>query len=53
MLFRKLNGQLTEINRFDFINDLEYYKKIMNLKKNKSEEKKKDYEIIDKVVKLI
>jgi hypothetical protein len=33
MLFRLKNGQLIEINKLDFKNDVLYYKKIMEIKK--------------------
>jgi hypothetical protein len=33
MLFRTNTGELVEINKFDFVNDKLYYKKIMEIKK--------------------
>jgi len=32
MLFRTINGELIEINKYDFKNDKLYYEKIMNIK---------------------
>ena len=32
MLFRTINGELVEINRYDFKNDKLYYEKIMEIK---------------------
>ena len=33
MLFRNINDELIEINRYDFKNDKLYYQKIMEIKK--------------------
>lgn len=33
MLFRKSNGELVEINRYDYKNDKIYYQTIMEIKK--------------------
>jgi hypothetical protein len=33
MLFRKNNGELVEIKKYDFTNDTLYYQKIMEIKK--------------------
>jgi hypothetical protein len=33
MLFRDINGNLIELNRYDFKNDKLYYQKIMEIKK--------------------
>jgi hypothetical protein len=33
MLFRDINNELIEINRYDFKNDKLYYQKIMEIKK--------------------
>ena len=33
MLFRSINGELIEINKYDFKNDKLYYQKIMEIKK--------------------
>jgi len=33
MLFRDINGNLIEVNRYDFKNDKLYYQKIMEIKK--------------------
>jgi len=46
MIFRKFNGELIEINRYDFKNDKMYYEKIMEIKKqiiNKAQTAKLDY----------
>jgi hypothetical protein len=32
MLFRTVNGELVEINKYDFKNDKLYYEKIMEIK---------------------
>ena len=32
MLFRDINGNLIELNRYDFINDKLYYQKIIEMK---------------------
>ena len=34
MLYRTLDGKIVEINRFMYVNDAEYYKAIINTKKN-------------------
>jgi len=34
MLVRKLNGDIIEINRYDYINDYIYYKKILEIKES-------------------
>ena len=34
MLFRDINGNLIELNRYDFKNDNLYYQKIIEIKKN-------------------
>jgi len=33
MLFRDINGNLVELNKYDFKNDKAYYQKIMEIKK--------------------
>ena len=33
MIFRNINGELVEINKYDYSNDMIYYGKIMNLQK--------------------
>jgi hypothetical protein len=46
MLFRTANGELVQINRYDFKNDKMYYEKIMEIKKqfiNKNKSSKLDY----------
>jgi len=40
MLFRKINGELIEINRYDFKTDKLYYEKILELKMQFSKLKK-------------
>jgi len=32
MLFRNMNGQLIEINKNDYVNDILYYQKIIKIK---------------------
>ena len=34
MLVRKLNGDIIEINKYDYINDYIYYKKILEIKQS-------------------
>jgi hypothetical protein len=49
MLFRNINGELIEINKYDFKNDKLYYQKIMEIKKqftklnNKNEQNHFEY----------
>jgi hypothetical protein len=46
MLFRTANGELVQINRYNFKNDKMYYEKIMEIKKqfiNKNKSSKLDY----------
>ena len=56
MLFRCSKGEIIEIKRFDYINDKEYYKVLLKLKKNnllynQDFEKKEDN--VKKIYKLI
>ena len=56
MLFRCSKGELIETKRFDYINDKEYYKKIIKLKKNNFLYKKnieKNEDNVKKIYKLI
>jgi len=51
MLFKNSNGELIEINKYDFKNDKIYYEKIMELKqlvKEKSAKLKKTFNNKDK-----
>lgn len=34
MLYRTIDGKLVEINRFMYVNDIEFYKSILKTKKN-------------------
>lgn len=43
MLFRDVNGNLIELNRYDFKNDKAYYQKIMEIKKQFTKSNKNDY----------
>ena len=46
MLFRTANGEVVQINRYNFKNDKMYYEKIMEIKKqfiNKNNSSKLDY----------
>jgi hypothetical protein len=46
MLFRTVDGELIQINRYNFKNDKMYYEKIMEIKKqfiNKTKTSKLDY----------
>ena len=42
MLFRDINGNLIELNRYDFKNDTLYYQKIMEIKKQFTKSNKKE-----------
>jgi hypothetical protein len=33
MIMRNINGELIKINKYDYANDMIYYEKIMNIKK--------------------
>ena len=50
MLFRDSNGNLIELNRYDFKNDKVYYQKIMEIKKQFTKSNKKDYPNYSKYV---
>jgi hypothetical protein len=43
MLFRDINNELIEINRYDFKNDKLYYQKIMEIKKQFTKSTKSEY----------
>jgi hypothetical protein len=43
MLFRDSNGNLIELNRYDFKNDKVYYQKIMEIKKQFTKSNKNEY----------
>lgn len=43
MLFRDINGNLVEINKYDFKNDKVYYQKIMEIKKQFTKSNKNCY----------
>jgi hypothetical protein len=43
MLFRDSNGNLIELNKYDFKNDKAYYQKIMEIKKQFSKSNKPQY----------
>jgi hypothetical protein len=43
MLFRDVNGNLIELNRYDFKNDKVYYQKIMEIKKQFTKPIKSEY----------
>jgi hypothetical protein len=38
MLIRNINGELIKINKYDYANDMIYYGKIMNIKKEFTKE---------------
>jgi len=38
MLIRNINGELIKINKYDYANDMIYYEKIMNIKKEFTKE---------------
>jgi len=43
MLFRDINGNLVEINKYDFKNDKAYYQKIMEIKNQFTKLNKKEH----------
>jgi hypothetical protein len=43
MLFRDSNGNLIELNKYDFKNDKAYYQKIMEIKKQFTKSNKPQY----------
>ena len=43
MLFRDINGNLIELNRYDFKNDKLYYQKIIEIKKQFTKLNKNEY----------
>lgn len=43
MLFRDINGNLIELNRYDFKNDKIYYQKVMEIKKQFTKSNKSNY----------
>ena len=43
MLFRDINGNLVELNKYDFKNDKAYYQKIMEIKKQFTKSNKNCY----------
>ena len=38
MIIRNINGELIKINKYDYANDMIYYEKIMNIKKEFTKE---------------
>lgn len=50
MLFRDVNGNLIELNRYDFKNDKLYYQKIMEIKKQFTKLNKSEYSNYSKYV---
>ena len=42
MIIRNKNGDLIKMNRYDYTNDLIYYEKIMNIKKEFTKERECD-----------
>ena len=54
MLFRDINGNLIELNRYDFINDKLYYQKIIEIKtKNTKLSEFKDSNYSSYVIQLL
>ena len=39
MIMRNVNGELIKINKYDYANDMIYYEKIMNIKKEFTKER--------------
>jgi hypothetical protein len=39
MIVRNINGELIKINKYDYANDMIYYEKIMNIKKEFTKER--------------
>ena len=50
MLFRDVNGNLIELNRYDFKNDKLYYQKIMEIKKQFTKLNKSKYSNYSKYI---
>jgi hypothetical protein len=50
MLFRDINGNLIELNRYDFKNDKLYYQKIMEIKKKITKSNKNEQSNYSKYV---
>jgi hypothetical protein len=50
MLFRDVNGNLIELNRYDFKNDKLYYQKIMEIKKQFTKLNKSEYSNYSKYI---
>ena len=38
MIIRNINGELIKVNKYDYVNDMIYYEKIMNIKKEFSKD---------------
>jgi hypothetical protein len=38
MIIRNINGELIKVNKYDYANDMIYYEKIMNIKKEFSKD---------------
>ena len=58
MLFRDVNGNLIELNRYEFKNDKLYYQKIMEIKKqftksNKNEQTNYSNYVINQLLKKV
>ena len=58
MIFRENNGNLIELNRYDFKNDKLYYQKIMEIKKqftksNKNEQTNYSNYVINQLLKKV
>ncbi len=53
MLFRDINGNLIELNRYDFPNDKLYYQKIIEIKKITKSTELKETNYSNYVIKLL
>jgi hypothetical protein len=52
MIVRNVNGELIKINKYDYANDMIYYEKIMNIKKEFTKERlceEEDVVVVKKV----
>jgi hypothetical protein len=48
MIVRNINGELIKINKYDYANDMIYYEKIMNIKKEFTKERLCEYAPVQK-----
>jgi hypothetical protein len=48
MIVRNINGELIKINKYDYANDMIYYEKIMNIKKEFTKERLCEDDVVQK-----